>query len=376
MVPDETVLYDPDRLVESGGEILAATAASGGSVRRALNDVDSGVLSAAADQGRPRALIVVGAGGSSAAGDIVAACAGRGSAVPVVTMNGPSLPGWVGPLDIVVAVSASGRSPETLQVAAEAARRGAQVVGVGFGGPLAERLEQQRGRYIWLREPRNPLPARAMTWALTTPLLLLADRLGVVEGAEAALVAAAAVLDEQALACGPQELPGSNPAKDLAVVMVESLGLLWGGAGVPAAAARRAGRQFAENAGVPSVVGALPEVARTHARVLAGAWGPDSDDIFRDRVAEPESAPQPHLVLVTDDEMDDLSAELAAVVTTVAQEAGVPVTTLSGGYGHPLVRFASISAVADFASVYAASVLGLDPAGTARALHPLLGSGR
>lgn len=375
MIPDESVLYEPDRLIAVGGPILAATAAAGASIRSALHDVDDGLLSAAADQGRPRALLVVGAGGSSAAGDIVSACAGRGSAVPVVTLNGPSLPGWVGPLDIVVPVSASGRSPETLHVAAEAARRGAQVVGIGFGGPLAEQVVQQRGRYIELRQGMYPLPARALTWALATPLMLLADRLGIVEGADSALVAAAEALDAQALSCGPLEPPGTNPAKDLAVVMAESLGLLWGGAGVPAAAARRAGRQFAENAGVPAVVGALPEVARTHARVLTGAWAPD-DDIFRDRVAEPEAAPQPHLVLFTDEEIDELSAELAEVVIKVAQDAGVPVTTLSGGAGHSLVRFARLSAVADFASVYAAAVLGLDPGGTAAGLHPLLGSGR
>lgn len=375
MIPDEAVLYEPERLIAAGANILAAAAASGASIRSALHDTDVSVISAAADQGPPRALVVVGAGGSVAAGDIVSACAGRGSAVPVVTLNGPSLPGWVGPLDIVVPVSASGRSPETLHVAAEAARRGAQVVGVGFGGQLADQVLQHRGRYIQLREPLDPLPARAVTWALATPLMLLADRLGVVDGADAALLAAAEALDEQALACGPMQLPGSNPAKDLAVVMAESLGLLWGGAGVPAAAARRAGRQFAENAGVPAVVGALPEVARTHARVLAGSWGPD-DDIFRDRVAEPETSTKPHLVLFTDDEMDELSADLAEALGVVAQDAGVPVTVVSGGAGHSLVRFACLAAVADFASIYAAAVLGLDPAGTARSLHPLLGSGR
>ena len=375
MVPDEAVLYEPERLVTVGGAMLAAAATSGASIRGALHGLDAEVIQAATAHGRPRALIIFGAGGSSAAGDIVAACAGRGSAIPVVTLNGPSLPGWVGPLDVVALVSASGRSPETLQVAAEAARRGSQVLGFGFGGPLAEQVEQQRGTYFRLREPLEQLPARALTWTLTTPLLVVADRLGVVEGAEAALMSAADVLDEQALACGPLEQPGANPAKDLAVVVAESLGLLWGTAGVPAAAARRAGRQFAENAGVPSVVGALPEVARTHARLLAGSWGPD-DDIFRDRVAEPDAAPQPHLVLFTDDEADHLSAELAEAVTAVAQDAGVPVTLLSGGAGHALVRFARLSAVADFASVYAAAVLGLDPAGTAKALHPLLGSGR
>lgn len=376
MVPDEAVLFEPDRLIRAGGEILAATAGAGGSIRAAVADLDRDQLAVAADHGRPRALIVVGAGGSSAAGDIVAACAGRGSAVPVVTTNGGSLPGWVGPLDAVVPVSASGSSPETLEAVSEAARRGSTVVGVGYGGPLVDHVEQARGTFLQLRPPAQPLPARALTWALTTPLMLLAGAYGVVDAAESALTAAADVLDELAtIACGPGVEPGSNPAKDLAIVLAESSGLVWGTAGVPAAAARRAGRQFAENAGIPVMVGAFPEIARTHARVLAGDWGPE-DDIFRDRVAEPGSMPAPHLVLCRDDATDALSAELAEAVSNVAREHDVPVTRLDGGAGHPLVRFARLSAVVDFASVYAALALGVDPAGTAAALHPALGSGR
>ncbi|MFI0433994.1 MAG: mannose-6-phosphate isomerase, partial [Candidatus Nanopelagicales bacterium] len=114
MEVDEAVLADPSRLVAAGGSMLAGTAAAGASLRVGLLETDpDGVLAAAAG-GRPRSLVVVGAGGSSAAGDLVAACAGRGSSVPVVTVGGPGLPGWVGPLDLVVAVSASGSSPETL----------------------------------------------------------------------------------------------------------------------------------------------------------------------------------------------------------------------------------------------------------------------
>ena len=375
MVADEGVLFDPDRLIRVGGGLLAATAGSGGSIRAALADLDRDVLAQATDHGRPRAMVVVGAGGSSAAGDIVAACAGRGSAVPVVTTNGGSLPGWVGPLDVVVAVSASGASPESLEAVGEAARRGSALVGVGYGGQLADLIEQARGTFLRLRSGPQPLPARALTWALTVPLMLLADGLKVVDTAESALTAAADVLDEQALAFGPGVEPGINTAKDLAIVAAESLALVWGTAGVPAAAARRAGRQFAENAGIPVVVGAFPEIARTHARVLTGAWRGE-EDIFRDRVAAPEPMQPPHLVLCRDDTTDVLSAELADAVASVARDAGVPVTWLDGGSGHPLVRFARLCAVTDFASVYAAAVLGVDPAGTAAALHPLLGSGR
>jgi glucose/mannose-6-phosphate isomerase len=47
-------------------------------------------------------------GGSGIAGDVLAAVAGPTCPVPVVTHRGYGLPGWVGPVDLVVAVSCSG----------------------------------------------------------------------------------------------------------------------------------------------------------------------------------------------------------------------------------------------------------------------------
>ncbi|MDQ1249604.1 MAG: hypothetical protein QG597_3979, partial [Actinomycetota bacterium] len=136
MTLDDGILADPDRLVAAGGAVLAATASAGAQLRAGVTECDRDVLAGVVTAGRPRAVVVMGAGGSSAAGDVLAACAGRGSSVPVVTIGGPGLPGWVGSLDLVIALSASGSSPETLAVVAEAGRRGCHVVGVSGGGEL------------------------------------------------------------------------------------------------------------------------------------------------------------------------------------------------------------------------------------------------
>ena len=65
--------------------------------------------------------------------------AGSASPVPVSVRRGLPLPGWVGPLDLVVAVSMSGRAPGPVGLAAEAARRGCRLLTVGMpDSPLAE----------------------------------------------------------------------------------------------------------------------------------------------------------------------------------------------------------------------------------------------
>jgi len=80
---------------------------------------------------RPRSVLVASLGGSAVVADVLELLAEPGSPVPVSVRRNLPLPGWVGPLDLVVAVSLSGRASGPLAVAAEAARRGASILTVG-----------------------------------------------------------------------------------------------------------------------------------------------------------------------------------------------------------------------------------------------------
>ena len=73
-------------------------------------------------------------GGSGVAGDVLAAVCGPGSASPVVAQHDYRLPGWVGAADLVIAVSCSGTTEETLSAAEEAVRRGCPLLAVGGAG--------------------------------------------------------------------------------------------------------------------------------------------------------------------------------------------------------------------------------------------------
>ncbi len=372
---DDGLLDDATALIEADTrDLLVMTASAGASMRAAAANVDEASLHRIISDGRPHAVVVVGGGGSRAAGDILSAVAGTGSPVPVVTFGGPSLPGWVGPTDLVIAVSGSGSTNETVSVAAEAARRGCRLVAIcPTGTELSQVAEQTRGAVqfaVGLPPVVGKWRARTMLWSLSTPLILIAGALGIVEDAQEAISTTATYLDGVAELAAPFSDPIVNDAKRLAVDVGLSLPILWGTGDVGSVAVRRFARQLAENAGLPSVVGTLPEAARTQSVLLAGprAGQGSVDDIFRDRIDEPEPAAKLRLVLLRDHDEHPETAALATAATEVAADRGVPVNVISAEAGHSLTRIAMLIGVTDFASVYAGLALGIDPMSTANEL--------
>ena len=77
------------------------------------------------------------------------------------------LPGWVGPLDLVIAVSQSGRAAGPLALAHEAARRGAQLLTIGAAdSPLADVCAGARGTHVDLVSAASS--TRTALWSLLT----------------------------------------------------------------------------------------------------------------------------------------------------------------------------------------------------------------
>ena len=100
---DETVLDDPDKLSAGDpGAMLRAVATAGAQVREAALRIGEADLTGVVADGRPRAVLVAGMGGSGISGDVLAAVAGVACPVPLVAHRGYRLPGWVGPMDLVV----------------------------------------------------------------------------------------------------------------------------------------------------------------------------------------------------------------------------------------------------------------------------------
>lgn len=354
--------------------MLRLVAAAGPQVREAAALVAEANLNGLAEEGRPRAVMVAGVGTAARTGDVLATVAGPRCPVPVLSHRSAGIPGWVGAADVVIAVSASGRSPEALAAAEAAARRGARLVAVGApDSPLQSVANRVRAPFVPV--PRRG-PARATLWGLTIPVLLAGRALGLVKVNEADLAETAARLDAEAEACRPTAEAFVNPAKSLALDLANSLPVIWGSSPLAAVAAGRFADMLSANARYPAVSGSLGEVGRGRIGLLDGVFGglaEASRDIFADPIdGQPTEEPtRLHVVLLRDGgltaegedtgEPQAVEERRADAVVALARRRGVRCTVLTAQGGSALERLASLVAVPDFASVYLAVAHGLDP---------------
>jgi glucose/mannose-6-phosphate isomerase len=330
-------LDDPGALAAADpGGMLGQVASAGDQARAALAAAQQASLVGP----EPRSVVVAGMGGSGIAGDVLAALAFASSPAPVVTVKGDRLPAFVGPGTLLIAVSYSGNTEETLSAVEQGLAAGARLVAVASGGRLAALAEERGGALVEVEGGRMP---RAALWSLVVPVLLAAQASGVLPSSSADAGVAAEVLDAEAEALGPAVPTAQNPAKRAALRLLDRLPLVWGTGQLGAVAAARFRTQCNENAKVTAVSAAVPEADHNDVMGLEGGLGPGRElVVLRDQEGEHERD----------------ARRLAVVCRTLG--VADPVTRLAGG-GVPLARLARLSAFADFATTYLGLARGVDP---------------
>ena len=388
--PDVIQAADP-------GDMLRQVASAAAQVRTALRSCQETDLSSFTPEVRPRAIVAAGLGSSGIAGEMLHALVGLSSPVQVVASPGGRLPGWVGAADVVIAVSGSGTTTETLAIAAEAARRGCRLAGVGAeGSPLHRIAEQARAPFVPVAPAGLP---RAMLWSLAIPLLVIGERLGVARIEPDVYELAASRLEEVSHQCRPTSESFVNPGKSLALDLAGALPVVWGTSELSGVAARRFAGQLSENAKYPAIAGVLPEAAYTQLAAFDGPFTPASrppapgagpehpphessngvpdlpdlawDLDFDGTEAEASGFTALRLVLITDAGLEQRVAAQRAAVTELADQRGIGLSELAMDGEHPLVRLAGVIQLTDYASVYLGIASGIDP-GQAAAITELL----
>jgi glucose/mannose-6-phosphate isomerase len=367
LLDDGTALADAD---PSGS--LRAVAGAGAQIRASITAAEAARVARVAEDGRPRAIVVAGLGGSAVVGDVLTTLAGSGSPVPMSVHRGLPLPGWVGPLDLVIAVSMSGRAPGPVGLATEAARRGARLLTVGLpGSPLAGVAEQAQGVHVPVPPPSVPAAkaSRLALWSLLTPVLVAAYELGLVDVSRSVLDRLADRLDDHAVTYRPSSESFVNPAKTVALDLAGSIPVVLGDGDITGLAAGRIVSMLARTARIPAMRGALPDDAGDVVATFGGPFATSPEGLFADPFTDGESAARLRLLFLRDavptvppPEGNQLeTSRTADAVQATAAEAGVRVTEVTAQPGHPLERFGDLVVLGDFASVYLALAAGLDP---------------
>jgi glucose/mannose-6-phosphate isomerase len=358
---DDLILDDFARMSALDvSEMLPAVASSGAQMREAITSINRSGLAEISKGQQPRNIVVAGLGGSGVGGDVLKAVIGQSTPIPIISERSHSLPGWVGPMDVVIGVSCSGMTEETLSTTAEAGRRGARVITIGAGGSDLEKLSNSISGAIHFAIDAKGRSPRASLWTHATPLLMIANALGITNINEKEFEIAADLMDELSVANGPSVPLGENSAKALALSCAESLPMVWGTGMIGATAAGRFMAQLAENAKIPAAHGELPEVGHnqivTFDGVLAGAA--PVRDIFRDDELIDRRT---HLYILRDTNEHPAVEKRIGIVSQIAADRNVSVTLIQAHDGHPISRLASLVIPTDWASVYAGLALGIDP---------------
>ncbi|WP_225845549.1 SIS domain-containing protein [Streptomyces sp. HPF1205] len=388
---DESLLDDPEALARADAQgLLLGVAAAGARVRNALRLAEEAGLTALRPDGRPRTVLVAGAGTEAAAvADLLAALCGGACPVQVLTSTGPTaqrsrwtLPGWTGPLDLLLLLSAHGTEQGLTELVEQAYRRGCTAVAVTQAkAPLAEAVEQVRGMTLPFASPgghgghggdrdygtygehdagnaragvaAGPDADTGAFWALLTPVLAFADRIGLLNAPQGALQGVADRLDVLATRCGPAVPTYTNPAKTLAAELDDSVPLLWSQGRVAAAGARRFATVLATRAGRAALTAELPAALTVHGALQAGAAAraADPEDFFRDRVEDP-GPPRLRVVLIR--EAPDQPDSAAPAAREQAYAHGTPLSEITAPGGSPLEVAAELLALTDFTATYLA----------------------
>jgi glucose/mannose-6-phosphate isomerase len=288
-----------------------------------------------------RSVLVCGMGGSGIAGDFareVASAHGRRLDVH----KGYGLPGWAGSEEglLVVALSYSGNTEETLAAVEAALSAGVPIAGVSSGGTLAE-LATRRG-FPLVTVPGGLQPRAALGFLLSALLQVLAGA-GVLPDPRADLDEAASLWDQLAGQGGQAE----GLAADLADALDGRIAVVYGSNGPTAPAALRWKTQINENAKWPAWWGLFPELDHNE---IVGWQG--LADLTRRRVG---------IVVLRDrDEHGQVEARVRLTGELTSADVSWVGDVWSQG-SSMLARMTSLVAVGDLVSLELASRAGVDP---------------
>jgi glucose/mannose-6-phosphate isomerase len=203
-------------------------------------------------------VVVLGMGGSGVSGDVVQAVVEPRLPVPFRTIKsyGP-LPEWIGRNTLVVAVSYSGSTEETLAALDEVHARGGRAVTVSSGGPLADLADEYGLAHI---EIPSGLQPRASLGYLTLPIFGAMVEVGLVPDLQDDVTESIKVLGDLEHRCRRENSSQENPAKDLAKRIVGRVPVIYGGYPLGSVAAYRFKCDLNEYGKTPAFWNQLPEL--------------------------------------------------------------------------------------------------------------------
>lgn len=291
-----------------------------------------------------RQIVVCGMGGSAVGGELLSALVEDSSPVPIAVNRGYDLPACVdGPETLVIALSHSGNTEETLSAAGQAIGRKAHLLAITTGGKLAE-LAGKSNSAVWLFDYKSP-PRAAIGW-LYGLVLAAFSRLGFVDHLDKDIEQSVELLRHNKTFLGAGQPSGKNTAKEIALALADRVPVIWG-SGFLAPVAYRWKTQINENAKTAAYHEVLPELDHNS---VVGITYPD------------EPADHITIVQLISKRYDHPRVAIRQQVTAeIFEQYGLDVRGIEAQGESRLAQQFELIQLGDYVSFYLAMLNGVDP---------------
>jgi len=202
-------------------------------------------------------IAILGMGGSGFVGDIIKSLVKDEIDIPVEIVKSYDLPGFVKSGWLVIPVSYSGNTEETIIAARQALKRGCILLCVTAGGEM-EKIAMENNQAV-IKVPPGFQPRGASGYLFFSTYLVL-GRMGIISINAGDIKEALDLIKKKVSSYSREVRSGENYAKQIALEIGNKLPVIYGTSGILSAVAYRWKCELNENSKFPSFWSEFPEL--------------------------------------------------------------------------------------------------------------------
>ena len=290
----------------------------------------------------PRAVFFSGMGGSGIVGDMMGEVIRRETGIFASSVKDYHLPPGIFTDALLICVSHSGNTEETLSAYREGRERNLRCIVITSGGKLREAAASDN---IPVFPVPGGLPPRAALPHLLGATHFALEQIGLIKN-RADLDEAVALLQKKRTLYAPESPARSNLPKQITLKLLDKIPVIAGGPGVTAAAALRWKGQLNENSKIPAFDFFIPE-SNHNAIVPFGEMRKGQHPFVL--VMLRDTSESPRMMKRFDITKSIVATHVDGVVDVWAEGSST------------LARLLSLVYIGDYVSLYLALMRGLDP---------------
>jgi glucose/mannose-6-phosphate isomerase len=291
-----------------------------------------------------RNVVVVGMGGSAIGGDIARSLLSQELVIPFQVCRNYILPEFVDDETLVIVLSYSGNTEETLAAIDDALGRSAMIVVMTTGGMLEE--VAQLNEIPMLKLPGGLQPRAALGYSFV-PLMVFLEKIGLAKNVSEQIKATIDHLKGTRERMVEDSTSQTNPAKQLAQLIHGKIPIIYAGPTMTDVAATRWKTQICENSKMLAFANLYPEFNHNELVGWAGLSFEQKEQFIV-------------LNLRSEDDHEKISPRMDAVKRLI-EEQDVMVIDLYATGEAPMQRLFNLIQMGDFVSYYLAIMSDIDP---------------